>query len=274
MRCAGSLLLLLVSCALVSLAGCSLLVQHEPTTVQVSLLGPLSHKDVSEAEKLLCSAEGLVDLGHIDKAELRLTQAIRLNPALGPAHNNLGLILYERRELYEAAHAFQRAMELMPGDPLPQHNLAMTLEKGERLDQAIFHYERAHELEPDNPIFLGNLLRARLARGDLTDDVVDMLQDLIFLDTRPDWVEWAQDELAIMLPKARRAAERERESLQPNEPEPQKSDKPTERSEEPFEDGPQLELLPPTPISKPMNNTPDLDAPLKGVLPSDILFTP
>ncbi|MBX3440090.1 MAG: tetratricopeptide repeat protein, partial [Planctomycetaceae bacterium] len=185
----------------------------------VTAVGGSTHC-LSDAERLLAQAEELLDCGQVVKAERRLNQAVILDPKLGAAHNNLGLIGFDRRELSPAAQAFSRAMELTPRDPLPEYNLAPTLESGGRLDEAIFHFEQAHAADPTNPIFLGSLLRARIVRGDLTDDLVALLQNLVFIISRPDWVEWARDELELMLSRARREVELELDSLRQQQPHP------------------------------------------------------
>ena len=68
--------------------------------------------------QLLCQAQQHLDRGRLDEAEASLLEAIDLNPDLR-RHNNLGLVYFQRRQLYDAAHAFDQAILLMPGAGLP-----------------------------------------------------------------------------------------------------------------------------------------------------------
>ncbi|MFZ5828651.1 MAG: tetratricopeptide repeat protein [Planctomycetota bacterium] len=130
-------------------------------------------------------------------AEKAFQEAIAADPRFGPAHNNLGLLQFGRRELHAAAWSFQRAIDLMPGRPEPLNNLGLTLEAGGRADEALAHFESAHRLEPNNPEYLGNMLRVRVRGGEPVADLAPGLQQLLFLDTRPDWIEWAEEQLAL-----------------------------------------------------------------------------
>ena len=57
---------------------------------------------------------------------------------------------------------------------------------------------RALALEPDNPHLIGNLARARLRRGDKGYEMHDLLTDLILKDTRPEWIDWVKEKLALL----------------------------------------------------------------------------
>ena len=85
----------------------------------------------------------------------------------------------------------------MPDSGLPHYNLGMVFEESGRLEEAVEQYEQAYALEPLVPAFIGNLARARLKRGEPCDCVAHLLRELVLLDTRPDWIEWAEDELAL-----------------------------------------------------------------------------
>ena len=129
-------------------------------------------------------------------AENLLKQAIQADVAFGPAHNNLGLVYFRQGKLYLAAWEFEYAIKLMPNHPEPRNNLGLALETVRRFDEAVGHYQEAVDREPDNPELLGNLARARLRRGDPTAEVKQLLQNLLLRETRPEWVQWAEEELA------------------------------------------------------------------------------
>lgn len=131
--------------------------------------------------------------GAIEKFQL----AIETDPNNGAAFNNLGLIYYEQRKLVLAANHFDRATELLPGHASPLNNLGMALEAGGRLQEAIELYEQANALEPDLPLYLGNLLRARIRLGERNEHITSQLQHLAFIETREEWVDWVDEQLAL-----------------------------------------------------------------------------
>jgi len=194
---------LLIGIMIISSAGCSRWLHRRYDKIEVQLHSEPSEEATGEARKKLRKAVRHIEHDKLQLAEKELLAAIQLAPTLGPAHNNLGLVYYQRRQLYDASHAYQRAVELMPGDPAPLNNLGLTCEQGDRIEDAVMHYQEAHLLDPTNPIFLGNLIRARLRRGDQDDSVFWMLRDLVFLETRPEWVDWARQELCITLPRVK-----------------------------------------------------------------------
>ncbi len=135
--------------------------------------------------------------GHLDQAASKFEQALAIDPSHGVAHNNLGLIYYEQRQLVSAANHFDAAMGLLSDDPRPINNLGLTLEAGGRVMEAIELYAEASSLDPDNPLYLGNWLRARARMGERSDELIEQLQHLAFVETRPDWLSWADEQLAV-----------------------------------------------------------------------------
>ena len=100
------------------------------------------------------------------------------------------------------------------------------------MDRAIEHYELADSLEPQIPEFLGNLARARRSQDDHSDEVVYLLQEIVFHDTRLDWVEWARDELQLMIPMSQYALQLE--SDKPSENTAAGDKKPSDNREQPL----------------------------------------
>lgn len=136
--------------------------------------------------------------GESGQAEESFKKAIRADETHGPAHNNLGHVYFQRGEWKRSAEAFQWAMNFLPGRPEPVNNLGLVLEAAGKLGEAIAHFESAHALMPDSPEYLGNLVRARLRRGDRGADVRKALQSLRFIETRPDWKAWVDEQLALV----------------------------------------------------------------------------
>jgi Flp pilus assembly protein TadD len=139
----------------------------------------------------------LLRRGRTDRAEAAFRKAIEADGEFAPAHNNLGLLQYDRRDLPAAACSFQRAIDLTPDRPEPYNNLGLTFEAAGKYDDAVRAYETAHRLAPADANCLGNLIRARLERGDAPAAVRPLLEQLVFVDTRSEWIDWARDQLAL-----------------------------------------------------------------------------
>ncbi len=129
------------------------------------------------------------------EAESTFKEALLADITYGPAHNNLGKAYYHQSKFYLAAWEFQYAIKLMPQQPQPRNNLGLVFEEVGKFDDAIDNYGQAAALEPDNPNLLGNLVRARVRRGDTGDDIRDLLSKLIVTDSRPAWIRWAKEQL-------------------------------------------------------------------------------
>lgn len=121
----------------------------------------------------------------------------------GPAHNNLGKIYYGQRNFYLAAWEFEYANKLMPHRAECQNNLGLVYEAVGKLDEAIDSYSIAYAADPKNPVVIGNLARARVRRGDDDPVVAQLLADLKLYDSRPEWVAWASERLAVATPVVR-----------------------------------------------------------------------
>lgn len=185
--------------ALVALTGCGASSpQQPPPTADYLTVGKGPRRDADAARQLDEKAIVLMDHGDNTAAEQTLKQALASDVTFGPAHNNLGLVYYRQGQLYLAAWEFQYATKLMPGVPEPKNNLGLVFEAGSKLDQAVESYQAAMNLEPDNPQYVGNLIRVRLRRGDHGTEVRELLAKVVSIDTRPQWVAWAKERLALM----------------------------------------------------------------------------
>jgi tetratricopeptide (TPR) repeat protein len=134
-----------------------------------------------------------------EKAQLQFERAVQADETLGSAHNNLGLVHFEQGKLYPAALAFERAIQLLPEHPAPKNNLGLVLETTGKDLEALELYAEAHELAPTNPVYLGNLVRVRMKLGEADDSVRLQLQQMLLLDTRQEWLDWAEQQLKLDL---------------------------------------------------------------------------
>ncbi len=107
----------------------------ENLTLQVS--GTASREEI---------ALGLVKVGKslIPKdyacAEGSLHEAIRIDPSLAVAHNNLGIVKYQQQDYKAAIAAFQQALHLNPGYGEANANLGRTLETNGSMQEAMAVY--------------------------------------------------------------------------------------------------------------------------------------
>ncbi len=109
--------------------------------------------------------------GNLDGALAELGEAIRLDPKLAIAHNNLGMALVRKGDVDGALAAFREAIRLDPNSAGAHNNLAWLLAVGpddvRDSKQAIAHATQACELTGwKNPGYLDTLAAAHAAAGD------------------------------------------------------------------------------------------------------------
>ena len=143
-----------------------------------------------EAESLSRKGADLV-LEDPARAEAILCEALTKDLYFGPAHNNLGVVFLHQQKLYEAAHEFEWARKLLPGNPDPRVNLALTLERAGRLEEAFKTYETALEVAPEDLSAIEGL--ASLAvRTNRDEPRLRGWLDAIALEGDRAWSAWAQ----------------------------------------------------------------------------------
>ena len=104
-----------------------------------------SHPDDANAHFQL--AFSYDSLKRMDQAIPEYRRAIEIDPALFPAHMNLGLALLERKDPAAAAIVFQRASELLPDQAKPRYFAGLALERSGDLKGALAQYEQAASLD-------------------------------------------------------------------------------------------------------------------------------
>jgi Tfp pilus assembly protein PilF len=193
--------LLLTLAAPVILTGCASKPAPPPPS-PYQTLGKEPQRDTDLARQKTAQAVALIEKDQWSQAETMLKQALEDDVTFGPAHNNLGNVYLHENNLYLAAWEFQYAAKLMPYQPEPKSNLGLVFEAAGKLDDAVEAYEQAMKIEPDNPEYVGNDARARIRRGDRDVKTRELLAKLVSVDTRPDWVRWAQERLVLTAPPA------------------------------------------------------------------------
>ena len=131
------------------------------------------------------------------KAENLLRQALAADLYCGPAHNNLGVLMLRKGDLYAAASEFEWARKLMPGHPDPRMNLAMTLEAAGRTDEALTAYASALEVYPEHLPTMQALASLQLRTGKADDRTTPMLEEIALRGESDTWKSWAQRQIAM-----------------------------------------------------------------------------
>ena len=137
------------------------------------------------------------------EAEECLHQALIEDVSFGPAHNSLGKLYFDQKKFYLAAWEFEHAIKTMPQRPEPHNNLGLVLESVGQLQLAIESYQIALELDEANPEYLGNYLRARYRESGFTEDLRGPFEELVLLEERESWRNWAKGVLSKNHPQYR-----------------------------------------------------------------------
>lgn len=105
------------------------------------------------------------------------SHATEINPDFSPAYNVLG---YANRSLgnYEAAEAaFQKYIEVLPGEPNPHDSYAELLMKMGRFEESIVQYKKALEADPSFQFSYAGIANNQMFMGD-TDSARETLHEM------------------------------------------------------------------------------------------------
>jgi Tfp pilus assembly protein PilF len=153
-------------------------------------------RDPGAAAKLNKQGIESMSKGKIEKAEKLFKDALVKDINYGPAHNNLGRLYFDQDKNYLAAWEFEYATKVMPGRSEPYNNLGMVMERVGKMERAIEAYEIANEMNPNHPEITGNLARSWWCHDKTHPKTRELLEQLIFIDCRPEWVTWAKEQIA------------------------------------------------------------------------------
>ncbi len=149
----------------------------------------------SVAEKLNREAADLID-SNPERAESLLREALTSDLFFGPAHNNLGVVFLHQQKLYEAAHEFEWARKLLPGNPDPRVNLALTLESAGRLEEAFKTYATALEVAPEDLAAIEGAASLALRTRRDEPRLRGWLEQISLGAADATWTSWARMHLA------------------------------------------------------------------------------
>jgi len=137
-----------------------------------------------------------VEASDEEQAEVHLRAALAADIFCAKAHNNLGVLLLRRGDLYGAATEFEWARKLLPGHPEPRVNLALTLERAGQYGAARDSYEAALEVYPGYIAATQGAARLAVAEGESPAELERWLAQIAVEGESVEWRDWARRESA------------------------------------------------------------------------------
>jgi len=113
----------------------------------------------------------LAERGQVSRAARLLRRAMAIDPALPPAHGNLGLCLLRAEDFAGAIAALRRTLGLAGIDLLTLLNLGVALERAGRKSEAQAHYRLTVVIAPDFGRAIYNEALLAQARGDMASAI-------------------------------------------------------------------------------------------------------
>ena len=145
----------------------------------------------------------LFQKGETDEAIAHYRTTLQMQPDFWDADYNLGSALLQKGEVDEAIAYCNRAVAMEPNDPDAQVALGNALVGKERMDDAIVHYEKALAIRPDYFIARYTLSHALLQKGEIDAAIV---QSRAALEIQPENAD-AHTNLGIALDEKGQTAE-------------------------------------------------------------------
>ena len=109
----------------------------------------------------------LFQKGEIDEAIAHYRKTLQMQPDFSDADYNLGNALLQKGEIDEAIVHCRRAVIIQPNDPDAQVALGNALLQKQRIDDAIVHYQKALTMRPDYFLAHHSLGHAFLEKGEI-----------------------------------------------------------------------------------------------------------
>ena len=95
--------------------------------------------------------------GKRDDALYYFQKAIEINPQMGTAHENIGILYSQMNQRTKAMEHFLKAAEFKPDDPNSWNNLGYTCFLEKDFQQAMFYYNKALQCAPQNGLVHYNI---------------------------------------------------------------------------------------------------------------------
>jgi protein O-mannosyl-transferase len=94
------------------------------------------------------------------------------NPSCWMAHNNLGIVLFEKGQLDDAIAHYRTTLQMQPNFWDADYNLGTALLGKGQVDEAIFHCDKAVRMQPNDPDAQVALANALLQKRRIDDAIV------------------------------------------------------------------------------------------------------
>jgi len=120
----------------------------------------------------------LFQKGQGDEAIAHYQQALEIDPSYGLARNNLGMALVQKGQLDEGIAQYQQALGLYPNYGMVHNNLGIALVQKKQLDGAILQFKKALEINPNDARASKNLGNAFYLNGQM-DEAIAQFQKVI-----------------------------------------------------------------------------------------------
>jgi tetratricopeptide (TPR) repeat protein len=120
------------------------------------------------AEDHYFAGNAFYSFGQTDNATREYQTAVRMNPELSDAWNNLGLSLTAQKKYSEAKDALENATRLNPEDPEGWYNLGYTFGMLGNKSEEVVSYEKAINLRPNMTIAWRNIGVVRYEEANYT----------------------------------------------------------------------------------------------------------
>jgi Tfp pilus assembly protein PilF len=145
------------------------------------------HNAPQNALALARLAELWLSQGYLDRAEEEARRAASLNPYLGRTQTVLGFAYLTRIKTEESRKAFEQAIELEQGDPLPRLGLGLAKIRDGDLKGGRQEIEIAADLDPNNSLVRSYMGKAYYEekRGRLASDQFAIAKELDPKDPTP-----------------------------------------------------------------------------------------
>lgn len=144
-----------------------------------------------EARQLAAQAERVAESDPAKAIEL-YQQSLRLDDAQQLAWNNLGTLLLDQGNYADAVNAFNRASQIVPGDPRPEYNIGIAYQRNGWGEDAFRHFGNAIDRDPSHMPSMRGYIRAAEMTGRADDTLLSMIKAATLRETDPDWRTYLQ----------------------------------------------------------------------------------
>jgi tetratricopeptide (TPR) repeat protein len=125
--------------------------------------------------------------GDLESALLAYRRALEIDNKLYAAWNNMGELLMEQNNLYDAISAFQIASELEPTDPRPVYNIGVANKKLGWAEDAYANFVAAIERDQSYVPALRGLIVSAEMLGRADSEIMQHIRNAQLRETDADW---------------------------------------------------------------------------------------